>query len=413
MTIAPHRAPGLSVAQRPAPERRADQPLLPLATSTWDHREYEALQQVIDSGQFTMGAHVRAFEHAFAETFGSRYAVMVNSGSSANLLMVAAAVLDERIDLNPGDEVLVTAVSWATTYYPLAQYGLRPVLVDVDPLSLNIDLEAARRQCGPRTKAIMAVNLLGNPNQFDVMQQLAEDRGLVVLEDNCESMGATFADRSAGTFGLMGTFSTFFSHHISTMEGGVVVTDDERLSHVLLSLRSHGWTRNLPEGSDLRPVGSHGFHDLFQFVLPGYNVRPLEMSGAVGLHQLEKLPTMVAIRRANADSFREVMASVPGVRIQSEVGESSWFGFSCVLEEHLAGRRDEVVAALTAAGVQTRPIVAGNFAKNPVMRFLNADTSAPMPHADQVHDDGFYLGNHHYLLRDELQRVAGVLRSVR
>lgn len=386
---------------------------LPLATSTWDHREYAALQEVIASGQFTMGAHVHAFEHAFAEQFGAAHAVMVNSGSSANLLMVAAAVLDDRIDLNPGDEVLVTAVSWATTYYPLAQYGLRPVLVDVDPLTLNIDLDAARERCGPRTKGLMAVNLLGNPNRFDDLQQLADDCGLVVLEDNCESMGATFDDRSAGTFGLMGTFSTFFSHHISTMEGGVIVTDDDHLRDMLLSLRSHGWTRNLPADSALRSAGVHGFHDLFHFVLPGYNVRPLEMSGAVGLHQLEKLPTMVAIRRANADAFRDAMSSVPGVRLQQEVGESSWFGFSCVLEGHLAGRRDEVVAALAAAGVQTRPVVAGNFARNPVMRHLNADVSAPLPNADQVHVDGFYLGNHHYALDGALLEVADVLGGLR
>lgn len=386
---------------------------LPLATSTWDHREYQALQEVIASGQFTMGAQVRAFEHAFAEAFGSRHAIMVNSGSSANLLMVAAAVLDDRVDLNPGDEVLVTAVSWATTYYPLAQYGLRPVLVDIDPDTLNIDVEAARRRCGPKTKAVMAVNLLGNPNRFDALQQLADEAGLVLLEDNCESMGATFQDRAAGTFGLMGTFSTFFSHHISTMEGGVVVTDDERLAHTLVSLRSHGWTRNLPADSELRTEGVDGFHDLFHFILPGYNVRPLEMSGAVGLHQLEKLPGMVAARRVNADVFRSLMAGVRGVRLQAEVGESSWFGFSCVLEGHLAGRRDEVVRALGAAGVQTRPVVAGNFARNPVMRHLDADVSVPLPHADDVHDNGLYIGNHHFTIGGALERVVEVLDSVR
>nr|WP_255480791.1 DegT/DnrJ/EryC1/StrS family aminotransferase [Quadrisphaera sp. RL12-1S] len=373
----------------------------------------QALQDVIASGQFTMGAHVQAFERAFAEAFGARHAVMVNSGSSANLLMVAAAVLDDRTDLNPGDEVLVTAVSWATTYYPLTQYGLRPVLVDVDPHTLNIDLEAARARCTDRTRAILAVNLLGNPNRFDELQRLADEKGLVVLEDNCESMGATFADRSAGTFGLMGTFSTFFSHHISTMEGGVVVTDDEHLADMLLSLRSHGWTRNLPRGSALRPAGSEGFHDLFQFVLPGYNVRPLEMSGAVGLHQLEKLPAMVAARRANADTFRELMSGVPGVRIQKEVGESSWFGFSCVLVDHLAGRRHEVVSALSAAGIQTRPVVAGNFARNPVMRHLNADACGSLVHADEVHDNGFYVGNHHYFVGDALRHLARVVHSVR
>ena len=384
---------------------------LPLATSTWDESELAALQEVIASGQFTMGARVRAFEDAFAAAVGSRFAVMVNSGSSANLVAVAAAVLDDEVDLSPGDEVLVTAVSWATTYYPLSQLGLRPVLVDVDPHTLNLDVAAARARCGPRTRAVMAVNLLGNPNDFDALSALCADEGLVLLEDNCESLGATFDGRAAGTFGRMGTFSSYFSHHISTMEGGVVVTDDERHHDALVSLRSHGWTRGLPADSHLAPGRRGGFHDLFNFVLPGYNVRPLEMSGAVGVHQLAKLPALVEGRRRNAEVFTRLMADVPGVRVQREVGRSSWFGFSLVLEGPLAGRRDEVVAALVAAGVETRPVVAGNFARNPVIRHLDADVSGPLTAADDVHDNGFFIGNHHYPVDAALEAVAEVVRA--
>src|ERR1035437_4387009 len=197
----------------------------PLATSSWDGAERAAIQRVVDSDRFTMGPEVKAFEKEFAAHFGTGYAVMVNSGSSANLIAVAAAVLNEETRLKPGDEVLVPAVSWSTTYFPLHQYGLRLKFVDIHPETLNMDLELARDAIGPRTRAVMAVNLLGNPNDFATLRQLCREFDLVLIEDNCESMGAEFEGRAAGTFGALGSFSTFFSHHISTMEGGVVVTD--------------------------------------------------------------------------------------------------------------------------------------------------------------------------------------------
>ena len=212
----------------------------PLATSSWSDAERAAMQRVIASDRFTMGLEVKAFEEQFAAHFGSRHAVMVNSGSSANLVAVAAAVLDEGTRLRPGDEVLVPAVSWSTTYYPLHQYGLRLKFVDIDPATLNMDLGLARAAIGPDTRAIMAVNLLGNPNDFRVLGELCDDAGLVLFEDNCESMGAEFEGQAAGTFGVMGTFSTFFSHHISTMEGGVVVTDSERFAQMLQSIKAIG-----------------------------------------------------------------------------------------------------------------------------------------------------------------------------
>lgn len=369
---------------------------LPLATSTWDEAEYAALARVIDSGRFTMGPLVKEFENRFAEFFGSQYAVMVNSGSSANLLAVAAAVLDPRVRLAPGDEVIVPAVSWATTYYPLQQYGLTLSFVDIDLDTLNMDLEKVAAAITPRTRAIMAVSLLGNPNDFAALMALAEKHGLVVIEDNCESLGARVDDRYAGTYGLMGTFSSFFSHHISTMEGGLIVTDDEPLAQMLTSLRAHGWTRELPAINHVHDKSGDPFDDLFRFVLPGYNVRPLEMSGALGIEQLAKVPSIVAGRRANAAYFVERFRDVDAVRIQREVGESSWFGFSFILEESLSGRRSEVVKALSSVGIESRPIVTGNFTRNPVMSYMSAVVPDSLPAADRVHDDGLFVGNHHF-----------------
>ena len=246
----------------------------PLATATWNQDEYAAMQRVIESGMFSMGKQVQLFEQRFAEYIGSRYCVMVNSGSSANLLMVAALFYTQNpsLKLERGDEVIVPAVSWSTTYYPLHQYGLKLRFVDVDLETLNYDLAQLEGAITDKTRAIMAVNLLGNPNDFNRIQQMISGKNIVLIEDNCESMGAEFEGKKAGTMGVMGSFSSFFSHHISTMEGGMIVTDDEELFHILLSLRAHGWTRNLPKFNHVCGEKSDDpFKESFRFVLPGYN----------------------------------------------------------------------------------------------------------------------------------------------
>lgn len=384
----------------------------PLATSSWDAAEYAALQAVIQSDRFTMGPKVAEFERKFAQHFGSHYAVMVNSGSSANLIAIAAAVLDPRNDINPGDEIIVPAVSWATTYYPLHQYGLKLRFVDIDVDTLNIDLNLIEDAITPKTKGIFAVNLLGNPIDYAKLALIAEKHHLILWEDNCESMGAQFQGKFAGTFGQMGTFSTFFSHHISTMEGGVIVTDDSQLYQMMISLRSHGWTRELPADNSVHPKTGDHFEDLFRFVLPGYNVRPLEMSGALGIEQLAKVPELIVGRQANARYFVEKFQALETVRLQKETGSSSWFGFSFLLEGTLSGRRREAVEALTRAGIEARPIVAGNFTRNPVMKYLDAFIPEKLPGADKVHDDGLFVGNHHYEIFDRIDVLHDVISGL-
>jgi len=383
----------------------------PLATSSWDQAEFDALDRVIKSDMFSMGPEVRAFEAEFAALFGSKFAVMVNSGSSANLLMTAALFFTKNPDLKleRGDEIIVPAVSWSTTYYPLGQYGLRMKFVDIDRETLNYDLEALEAAITDKTKALMVVNLLGNPNDFDALKRLTEPRGIVMIEDNCESMGATFGGKQAGTFGVMGTYSCFFSHHISTMEGGVVVTDDEEIYHVMLSLRAHGWTRNLPKFNHVTGEKSDDpFEESFRFVLPGYNLRPLEMSGALGREQIKKLPGLIEGRRANGALVQEHLADHPRFMIQQEIGKSSWFGFSLVLREEYAGTRAEVVKDLTAAGFECRPIVAGNFAKNEVMQYFDFDIHDTLRNADYIDTNGLFVGNHHYPLDEAVKALAQV-----
>ncbi len=381
----------------------------PLATSSWDQAEQDALQRVIASDMFSMGPEVRTFEEQFAEFFGAKYAVMVNSGSSANLLMTGALFYTKNDDLRlkPGDEVIVPAVSWSTTYYPLAQYGLIQKFVDIDRATLNYDLDALEAAVTDQTRAIMIVNLLGNPNDFDRIKTIIGDRKIVLLEDNCESMGATFGGKYTGTFANVGSYSSFFSHHISTMEGGIITTDDEELYHVMLSMRSHGWTRHLPRENHVTGTKSDDpFEESFNFVLPGYNLRPLEMSGALGQEQLRKLPDLIAGRRENAKAFVEGLSNHPLFTLQSEIGESSWFGFSLLLRPDVGITRKEFVAKLTDLGFECRPIVAGNFTKNPVMDHIPHVIHGTLPNAEYIDANGLFIGNHHYPIPEAVEVLA-------
>lgn len=383
----------------------------PLATATWDQAEYDALQRVITSGMFTMGPNVFEFEKQFAGYLGAKHCVMVNSGSSANLLMVAALFYskNEALTLKPGDEVIVPAVSWSTTYYPLHQYGLKIKFVDIDLQTLNFDLDALEKAVTEKTRLIMAVNLLGNPNDFNRIQSIIGDKKITLIEDNCESLGATFNGKKAGTFGVMGSYSSFFSHHISTMEGGLISTDDDELHHILLSLRAHGWTRNLPKVNHVCSDKSDDpFKESFRFVLPGYNVRPLEMSGALGIEQVKKLPSLIIERRKNAALLQSVMQDHPTVLIQQEIGESSWFGFSLVIRPGVNLSRGELVDKLVALGFEVRPIVAGNFAKNEVVKYFSSEVSGKLTNADHIDRNGLFVGNHHYSIEDAVRQLESI-----
>jgi CDP-6-deoxy-D-xylo-4-hexulose-3-dehydrase len=383
----------------------------PLATATWDESEYQALQDVIASGMFTMGPKVAKFEHDFAQYIGSKYAVMVNSGSSANLLMVAALFYtkNSHLKLSAGDEVIVPAVSWSTTYYPLYQYGLKIKFVDIDLNTLNYDLVQLSQAIGSKTKAVVAVNLLGNPNDFSQIKKIIGQREIVLIEDNCESLGAELGGKMAGTFGVMGSFSSFFSHHISTMEGGLIVTDDEELYHILLSLRAHGWTRNLPKENHVCGTkGDDPFEESFRFVLPGYNVRPLEMSGALGIEQVKKLPNLIAERRKNGALLQTALTNHPELLIQAEIGNSSWFGFSLVIRPGSSLTRKDLVKKLSNMGFECRPIVTGNFAKNEVVKYFDSEVHGQLTNAEHVDKNGLFIGNHHYSIANAIEDLKKI-----
>ncbi len=362
----------------------------PLSCGTWDHREIEAIQKVIKSGRYTMGARVKQFEEEFASHFMCKDAVMVNSGSTANLLILATLAEKYKLQGN----IIVPAVAWSTTYYPLYQYDFTINFVDIDKHTLNIDPEKVEAAINPMTCAIFAVNLLGNGCEY---------KKLMLIEDNCESLGSiTDTQEYAGTVGQLGSYSFFYSHHLQTMEGGMIACKDTDDADFIRSMRSHGWCRDLPDDNKLHEKSGDKFKDSFTFIVPGYNVRPLEMSGAIGSVQLKKWPEM-----RNKEKFKDLP-----ITTQKEIGSSSWFGFSIVLEDKLAGHRDIVVKELESQGVECRPIVAGNFMKNPVIEYLSFLSNGDYKNADSIHENGFFIGNDIIDLKENIDLVFEIIKDI-
>ena len=360
----------------------------PLASSTWGSEEINAIQKVIATDMYTMGSHVKEFEKEYAKHFGHEHAVMTNSGSSANLLMLALLKLKYKLT---GD-IIVPAVGWSTSYFPVNQNGFRLHFVDVDPNTYNIDPKKIEDAISMETSAIMCINLLGNPCDFDAIYKIADKHNLFVIEDNCESMGAKYNGKYTGGHGLIGTQSFFFSHHMQTMEGGMVTVDNLDDADWLRSLRAHGWCRDLSDNNKLFKK-SGGWKDNFTFVTPGYTVRPLEFSGAVGLEQLKKWPNMVEARIKNKEYFFKKFANQDYLRLQTETHESSWFSFGCICTGPLKGKRDQLVNALTDAGVQSRPLASGNWLEQPVLAMQQHVTSGTFDGANEIEKEGFFVGN--------------------
>jgi len=307
----------------------------------------------------------------------------------------------------------VPAVSWSTTFFPLQQYGFKLNFVDVDRETLNIDPNKVREAINDDTCAIFAVNLLGNSCDHYSLMHIARDNGLMLIEDNCESLGAqTYNFEYCGTFADLGSFSFFFSHHLQTMEGGMIACRNKDDADYLRSLRAHGWCRDLPDDNKIYKKTGDKFKDSFTFVTPGYSVRPLEMSGAIGSVQLKKEQEMRTQRIRNANYFQHKFEEMPGVQLQKEIGESSWFGFSILLVDEYEGKRDQLVKKLTENGVECRPIVAGNFMNNPVIDYLDYYNNS-CPNADYIHNNGLFIGNDIRDLKENIDMVYHITKDIK
>lgn len=384
-----------------------------LASKSWNETEYQAMMGVLSGDYYKMGAVCKKFEQDYAKWTGIKYAVFCNSGSSANLLALAAVRYDPRHKSDQRNEIIVPAVSWSTTYYPVTQLGYTPVFADVSAKTFNLSIEDVERKITPNTKAIFAVNLLGNPCDFDALKSLCSKYNLILLEDNCESMGAEYKGRKTGCHGHIGTHSTFFSHHISTMEGGICVTDDEFTFELIKSLRTHGWVRDV-ENKELfykyfeKPESE--LYEFFHFVLPGYNFRPTEVQGALGIEQVKKLDGFIETRIKNIRYFESALKELNvDIHLQQEQpnGKSSWFGFGLLCPHQEA--RNSLVQTLNKNEIECRPIVSGNMLRQPV--FAQFATPEDFPGAEKIHECGLMIGNHQFPIQNQIDYFISTLKE--
>ena len=404
-----------------------------LASNTWGKEELSAAMNVLASGQYTMGEKVKEFERAFAKYVGSKYAIMTNSGSSANLVMIST--MCQAGYFKPGDEIIVPAVSWSTTYFPLAQYGLVPVFVDVDLDTFNMEHKSVEKCITDKTKAVLFVTLLGNPSGLGPIAALCKKENIELLVDNCEGFGSTyrafFGEKQgqihveSGTAGIMGTYSTFFSHHLQTMEGGMIVTDNINLRDYATSIRSHGWDRHLDHKNAFGVKNEDNFYKDFNIVTMGYNVRPTEISGAVGVEQIKKADVFNNTRVKNNHLLSAFLLSASFSKSgepfkgQDEVFkrqsvwssyESSYFGFGFILDKKY--NRDSVCRELNVYNIATRPIVAGNFTRSKVAKYMDFKVPYKLKNADIIHMDGFFIGNDSKDLSNELEYFTNAIMSI-
>jgi CDP-6-deoxy-D-xylo-4-hexulose-3-dehydrase len=382
---------------------------IPLNIPAYDWEEAcEAVESIL-STYVTMGKKVKEFEAMFADYIGVKYATMVNSGSSANLIAISILtnpVLSEPIQ--PGDEIITPAVTWATTVFPIINCGAIPVLVDVELETFNLSVEEMEKAITDKTRAIMLVHLLGNPCDMPKIMKIAQEHDLFIIEDACEAHGAELNGQKVGSFGDLATFSFFFSHHISTIEGGMVLTNNEEFAELAKALRVFGWIRDLKDKDEI--AERHKDIDpRFLFVNIGYNFRPTEIQGAFGIHQIRKLDKFIEIRRENAKFWAESLKHYSDYlwfHKEREGTRHVWFGYPLTVSPNAPFTRKELVDFLEKKGVETRPIMAGNMDEQPAMRFFPYRKIGELPNSRLIMRNSFFFGNHHGIGKQEREAIV-------
>ncbi len=381
----------------------------PLAISSWDNKEVEQACEIIKSGNTTMGKKVKEFEQLLSNYIGVDYSLMVNSGSSANLLM--ASVLKTFLELNNDsrNEIVIPAVGWSTSYSPFIQMGFKVRVCDIDINTFNLSLDSMKKCISNETAAVLAINILGNSCNLEEIYNHCQKLNIYLLEDNCESLGSiTKMNNKAGSIGLMSSHSFFYSHHLNTMEGGSLSTSNKDIFLLALLQRNHGWVREVEKVIDTMKCDSEVskyikslcsfktdnelFQKDFYFIMPGFNLRPTEVQGGIGIIQINKLKDFINIRRGNLEYLEQRLAkeNYP-IKLQQETGRSSSFGFGFIIKENL--NRNQIINQLRDKGIQTRPIVSGSIQYHPLAKKLNCDLE--LSNASALHERGFFIGNHH------------------
>ena len=376
-----------------------------LADNTITKEEIYSLTSWIQAGhQLTKGPLTRSFEAKFAQYVGAKYAVMVNSGSSANLLM-AYSLLEGGYLSNK--KVIVPAVSWVTTLSPFVQLGFDCYLCDSDPNDLGINLEHLEQLLKLHRPALLIlVHILGHPNQMDDIKNLCSNYSCLIIEDACEALGSEYDGEKVGTLSLAGSFSFYYGHHISTIEGGMIALNDEGLYNIMLSIRSHGWSRDVMSDYQLAWRREHEideFREFYTFYYAGYNLRPTDLNAYLGDLQLQRLPEIIEIRKRNYELYQKALPDFWSQTSQKSLVSS--FAYGTFVENRL-----EVFSCLKDSGIECRPLVCGSMGRQPF--WIKRYGEERLPIADIVHDYGLYLPNHAGITPEDISYVADRFRSV-
>lgn len=367
------------------------------------------------SKQLSMGPMCNEFEKKFSIYQCRKYSVLFNSGSSANLALIQSLINLKKLSIN--DNIGFSALTWATNVMPLIQLGLNPIPIDISLRNLNVNLENLE-SLREKIKILFITNLLGFCGDLDKIKKFCEEKEIILIEDNCESLGSELGGVKLGNFGLASTFSFFVGHHLSTIEGGMVCTDDEELYHMLLMVRAHGWSRNLDK-KESRELESKknidSFYNKYTFYIPGYNIRPTEITGFIGIEQLKYIQEINEKRKNNFLKFlRGVNEDKRYIKLELDhMSFVSNFAFPLLF----SNKEDFIkLKNLFEKDVEIRPIVGGNMLSQPFfLKFLNNKNKKPIdflcPNATKVHENGFYFPNNPEMTQDEINLILKLLKE--
>jgi CDP-4-dehydro-6-deoxyglucose reductase, E1 len=373
----------------------------PLLSNAFSNSDILEGQKVLRSKQITMSSKTKMFEKKFARYIGSKYALMVNSGSSANLLALSLLTNPMRKKrLMPGDEVIVPVVCWSTSLWPIIQHGLKPIFVDIDLNNLNIDLDKLKKKITKRTKAIFCVHVLGLSADMFKLKKIAQQKKLMIIEDTCESFGTRLKNKFLGTFGEAGTYSFYYSHQITSGEGGMITCNNKEDYEILLSLRSHGWARE----KMIQKKYKKNYPSLdprFLFINSGYNLRPTEIQAAIALNQFKRKNVFKENREFNRNKIIEKVKShkkfcnqINFLDVEKNI-DPSWFGLAVFIDERYSIKKSKYLNYLEKKGIETRPIISGNFANQPAVKLYKLNKSnEKFKNAQIIENLGFFIGLH-------------------
>ena len=373
----------------------------PLLSDAFSKSDINCGLKVLSSKHITMSKITRNFEKQFAKKLGCKYALMTNSGSSANLLAVSAIINPLfKNKLKPGDEVLIPAVCWSTSLWPIIQNNLKPVFVDVELDTFNVSIKDLKKKITSKTKAFMCIHVLGTSANLSQIKKLTNKKNIILIEDTCESLGAKFNNKFLGTFGELGTFSFYYSHQITSGEGGMIVCNNLNNYNIIKSLRSHGWSRETTFHNAYKKKFKK-LDDRFLFINSGYNLRPTDIQAAIAHNQFKRLNKFITIRNYNRKKIIEKVKNNKKWNNQfyfinhSKMIKPSWFGLPILINKKYSNKKKKFLNRLTKCGIENRPILSGNFTNQPATELYNLNSKRLVfVNAQKVEDLGFFIGLH-------------------